>query len=439
MNTDVIGTEFGGVLKNLIAVAIGIVDGVGYGENTKASILTRGLAEMTRLRRRRTARSPRRSPGLAGLGDLIATSQSPLLPQQHAPAACSARATASGRRARTMDQTAEGLASLAPGARSSPRAKGVDMPIAVAQVAGTSVPRPAPLRLRGEHRVRILTTRRDLPPARARGSPDSRSAGRDGMTRIALVFGGRSSEHSICCATAGGVLGAIDRDALRGRSRSASPATARSCSRRDDPDAFALDPAALPEVRRQRHPACSGPTRRPPASCGSRRPDGSTESLGAHRRRLPDPARAVRRGRHDPGPLRADRAALRRQRRARLRARHGQALHEDRAAGRRRRRRPVGHACTAADWAGDAGCAAAAASRRSASPCSSSRRAPARRVGVSKVDDVDGLDAGARRSRSPRTPRCSSRRRSSAARSRSRCSAAAPARRPAPPSPARSW
>ena len=47
VNTDVIGTEFAGVLKNLIAVAIGIVDGVGYGENTKASIITRGLAEMT--------------------------------------------------------------------------------------------------------------------------------------------------------------------------------------------------------------------------------------------------------------------------------------------------------------------------------------------------------------------------------------------------------
>ncbi|MCW5944578.1 MAG: NAD(P)H-dependent glycerol-3-phosphate dehydrogenase, partial [Cryobacterium sp.] len=46
-NTDVIGTEFGGVLKNLIAVAIGIVDGVGYGENTKASIITRGLVEIT--------------------------------------------------------------------------------------------------------------------------------------------------------------------------------------------------------------------------------------------------------------------------------------------------------------------------------------------------------------------------------------------------------
>ena len=46
VNTDVIGTEFGGVLKNLIAVAIGIVDGVGYGENTQASIITRGLVEI---------------------------------------------------------------------------------------------------------------------------------------------------------------------------------------------------------------------------------------------------------------------------------------------------------------------------------------------------------------------------------------------------------
>jgi glycerol-3-phosphate dehydrogenase (NAD(P)+) len=58
INTDVIGTEFGGVLKNLIAVAIGIVDGVGYGENTKASIITRGLAEMTDFALR--ARGPRR-------------------------------------------------------------------------------------------------------------------------------------------------------------------------------------------------------------------------------------------------------------------------------------------------------------------------------------------------------------------------------------------
>ena len=47
-NTDVIGTEFGGILKNLIAVAIGIVNGVGYGQNTKASIMTRGVSEISR-------------------------------------------------------------------------------------------------------------------------------------------------------------------------------------------------------------------------------------------------------------------------------------------------------------------------------------------------------------------------------------------------------
>ena len=77
VNTDVIGTEFGGVLKNLIAVAIGIVDGVGYGENTKASIITRGLVEMTDFAVAFGAH-PETLQGLAGLGDLIATCQSPL-------------------------------------------------------------------------------------------------------------------------------------------------------------------------------------------------------------------------------------------------------------------------------------------------------------------------------------------------------------------------
>src|SRR4029077_8708481 len=77
VNTDVVGTEFGGVLKNLIAVAIGIVDGVGYGENTKASIITRGLVEMTAFAVAQGAHSETLQ-GLAGLGDLIATCQSPL-------------------------------------------------------------------------------------------------------------------------------------------------------------------------------------------------------------------------------------------------------------------------------------------------------------------------------------------------------------------------
>jgi len=72
VNTDVIGTEFGGVLKNLIAVAVGIADGVGYGENTKAAIITRGLVEMSRLA---CAEGSRRETlaGLSGLGDLVLT------------------------------------------------------------------------------------------------------------------------------------------------------------------------------------------------------------------------------------------------------------------------------------------------------------------------------------------------------------------------------
>ena len=77
VNQDVIGTEFGGVLKNLIAIAIGISDGVGYGENTKASIMTRGLAEITDFAVAMGA-SRETMMGLAGLGDLIATCMSPL-------------------------------------------------------------------------------------------------------------------------------------------------------------------------------------------------------------------------------------------------------------------------------------------------------------------------------------------------------------------------
>ncbi|MGO1544012.1 MAG: NAD(P)H-dependent glycerol-3-phosphate dehydrogenase [Gulosibacter sp.] len=77
VNQDVVGTEFGGVLKNLIAIAIGISDGVGFGENTKASIMTRGLAEITDFAVAMGA-SRETMMGLAGMGDLIATCMSPL-------------------------------------------------------------------------------------------------------------------------------------------------------------------------------------------------------------------------------------------------------------------------------------------------------------------------------------------------------------------------
>ncbi len=75
-NSDVVGVELGGASKNVIAIACGMSDGLGYGDNTKASLITRGLAEMTRLGRRAGA-NPLTYMGLAGMGDLIATCTSP--------------------------------------------------------------------------------------------------------------------------------------------------------------------------------------------------------------------------------------------------------------------------------------------------------------------------------------------------------------------------
>jgi glycerol-3-phosphate dehydrogenase (NAD(P)+) len=141
VNTDVIGTEFGGVLKNLIAVAIGIVDGVGYGENTKASIITRGLVEMTDFAVAYGG-LPQTLSGLAGLGDLIATCESSLSRNNTA-----GRLLGQGYSftdvVKQMNQTAEGLSSVAPVLELA-LAKGVVMPIVsqVAEVlAGTMDPR----------------------------------------------------------------------------------------------------------------------------------------------------------------------------------------------------------------------------------------------------------------------------------------------------------
>jgi glycerol-3-phosphate dehydrogenase (NAD(P)+) len=75
--TDVIGVELGGVVKNIIALATGMAEGMGFGDNSKAAIMTRGLAEMTRLGRAMNA-DPLTFMGLAGVGDLIATCSSPL-------------------------------------------------------------------------------------------------------------------------------------------------------------------------------------------------------------------------------------------------------------------------------------------------------------------------------------------------------------------------
>ena len=76
-NTDVVGCEIGGAVKNVIALACGMASGVGLGDNTRASIITRGLAETIRLGVALGAR-PETLAGLAGIGDLVATCSSPL-------------------------------------------------------------------------------------------------------------------------------------------------------------------------------------------------------------------------------------------------------------------------------------------------------------------------------------------------------------------------
>lgn len=126
VNTDMIGTELGGVLKNLIALAIGIVDGVGYGENTKAAIITRGLAEMTEFAVAQGA-DPTTLVGLAGLGDLIATCQSPLS-RNNTAGRLIGQGFSLEETKEQMQQTAEGITSVDP-VLALAKDRGVPMPI----------------------------------------------------------------------------------------------------------------------------------------------------------------------------------------------------------------------------------------------------------------------------------------------------------------------
>jgi len=75
-NTDIVGVELAGAMKNVIAIAAGIIDGAGAGDNAKAALLTRGLAEIKRLGITMGAR-PQTFSGLTGLGDLVTTCISP--------------------------------------------------------------------------------------------------------------------------------------------------------------------------------------------------------------------------------------------------------------------------------------------------------------------------------------------------------------------------
>lgn len=125
-NTDVVGVELGGVVKNVIALATGMAEGMGFGDNSKAAIMTRGLAEMTRLGVALGA-NPLTFMGLAGVGDLIATCSSPLSRNRTFGENLGKGMTMAQVTAITA-QTAEGVSSSAPVLEMA-REHGVDMPI----------------------------------------------------------------------------------------------------------------------------------------------------------------------------------------------------------------------------------------------------------------------------------------------------------------------
>jgi glycerol-3-phosphate dehydrogenase (NAD(P)+) len=125
-NTDVIGCELGGSVKNIIALAVGVTVALGLGENTKASLITRGLAEMARLGEAMGA-DPRTFAGLAGMGDLVATCSSPLSRNRTFGQYLGQGMTAAQAQQLTS-QTAEGVTSYAPVLELA-RKHGVEMPI----------------------------------------------------------------------------------------------------------------------------------------------------------------------------------------------------------------------------------------------------------------------------------------------------------------------
>jgi len=126
-NPDVIGVELCGALKNVVALAAGMVDGLGFGDSAKAGIITRGLAEMTRLGVEAGAK-PQTFAGLAGVGDLIATCMSPLSRNRRAGELIGSGLSWTDASAQIAG-VAEGVTTVR-GALALAAAHGVEMPIA---------------------------------------------------------------------------------------------------------------------------------------------------------------------------------------------------------------------------------------------------------------------------------------------------------------------
>ena len=125
-NTDVTGCELGGAVKNVIAIAVGIAVALGLGDNTRATLITRGLAEIARLGSALGAQT-QTFAGLAGMGDLVATCSSPLSRNRTFGEYLGRGMTVESASA-AMNQTAEGVTSSGPVLELA-KAHGVEMPI----------------------------------------------------------------------------------------------------------------------------------------------------------------------------------------------------------------------------------------------------------------------------------------------------------------------
>lgn len=142
-NTDVLGCELGGILKNIVAIAAGMAEGLRVGDNTRAMVLSRGLAEMTRLGEAMGANA-RTFAGLTGMGDLIATCTSPASRNRRVGEAL-ARGLSIDEAVAELGQVAEGV-KTAPTVMELARQYGIEMPIAAeveAVVAGRRTPAEA--------------------------------------------------------------------------------------------------------------------------------------------------------------------------------------------------------------------------------------------------------------------------------------------------------
>ena len=169
-NPDLVGCEVAGVVKNVIAIASGMAEGMGFGDNTRATLITRGLAEMSRLGVS-LGGAPLTFAGLAGMGDLIAT--------------CSSRQSRNNTvgyqlgQGRSIDEIVGEMHMVAEGVKSSPsvlalaEAHGVDMPITEQVV---EVCHHGADRRRGPHRAHAAGRQAGAGAVATRGTPVIRPA-----------------------------------------------------------------------------------------------------------------------------------------------------------------------------------------------------------------------------------------------------------------------